>query len=251
MLIAALPPAAPPARVVAGVTVTWPLSKPVTSVTPGASLTVRIASKRRSAKVSLVRVNADGRILGLIAAKTLRTGAFTVTVPRVYGAHFSLRLTVAGHKRWSWIRTRPLGVPIDRVSEPVPSATPTPTPTPTPAPSCGPESEPPASAFRGQVQTGASTVAAGSALSYTLENVGEGDLYPTDRVVLLPAGDSSDTLPADAGALLAPGASLTRSLTISADTPPGLYFLRQTVVVKRCDYAYPMGVNSPLFEVTP
>jgi hypothetical protein len=238
--------------VVAGVQVTWPLSKPVTSLAPGASLTVRISSKWRSAKVSLVRVNADGRGLGMVATKTLRKGSFTVTIPsNAPGRSYALRLAVAGHKRWSWITTPTGGSDQALPSQPVPAAAATPTPTPTtPAPFCGPEGELPASAFRAQVQPGAATVAAGSPLSYTIGNVGEGKLYPADGIDLVPEG-SAGTAQAVGATLLAPGASLTRSLTIPAATPPGRYYLRQTVAITQCDYIYTVGFNSPVFEVTP
>src|SRR5689334_12212247 len=79
MLIAALPPAEPPARVIAGVKVVWPLSEPATQLAPGTSLTVRVSSAKRRAAIALVRVNQQGRVLRRVAGKTLRTGSFTVT----------------------------------------------------------------------------------------------------------------------------------------------------------------------------
>ena len=104
----ALPPAEPPARVVAGVQVSWPLSQPETSLSPGARLTVKVASKRRRSQVSFVRVNAAGKGLRTVAKRTLRRGSFTVSVPDATpGARYALRLTVAGRKRFSWVTTPP------------------------------------------------------------------------------------------------------------------------------------------------
>ena len=81
MLIGALPPAEPPARVVAGVQVTWPLSKSETSLSPGAKLTVKVASKRRRAHVSFVRVNAAGKGLATVARGGSRSPTWCCTVP--------------------------------------------------------------------------------------------------------------------------------------------------------------------------
>ena len=120
---AALPPAEPPSRSVAGVHATWPLTAPETTLAPGAKLVVRVSSPRRRSQLSLVRVDARGRALRTIARKTLRSGTFTAQIPAAMpGARYALRLNVAGHKRWSWITT-----PVPAAPAPAPTSVPMPT----------------------------------------------------------------------------------------------------------------------------
>lgn len=61
---------------------------------PGATLTVKVASKQRPAQLAFVRVSPRATL----ARKTLRTGRFTVTVPAGDGVTYELRATIAGKR---------------------------------------------------------------------------------------------------------------------------------------------------------
>jgi hypothetical protein len=245
VFIAALPPAHPPAPAVAGVHITWPLSKAETTLSPGATLTVRVSSARRTAEVSFVRVNAQGKGLGLVAQRALRRGTFTVKVPSgAPGARYALRVTVAGHKRWSWVTTP---VPLTDVVVPAPVASPA--PTPTPLPFCGPEGELPSSAFRGEVRLGQPSIHAGETLAYTVANTGEGLFKVTGQSALHLATENPPTITWADGISLEAGGTQDRTIPIAADAPPGTYRVAQTITIAQCDYVYPAAMESPTFEV--
>ena len=234
MLIAALPPAEPPARVVAGVQVTWPLSKPETSLAPGSKLTVRIASKRRRAQVSFIRVNAQGDGLATVAKRTLRRGSFTVTVPAATGARYALRLTVAGRKRFSWVTT------------PVPAP-----PAPAPHSFCGPNNPPQARAdINGTVTPASATIQAGQTLAYTVGNTGPGIFTAAGAAVLVREGESPPNRP-DFGptTLLRAGEVSAQSTVIPADTAPGVYRLSAGISWASCDVIAATRLLSEPFEV--
>ena len=245
----ALPPAEPPARVVSGVRITWPLAKAETVLEPGTELTVRIASKRRRAKVSFVRVNASGKALAAVGRRTLRRGSFTVTVPNATpGARYALRLTVAGRKRFSWVTT-----PVPAIPAPVAApVTASPTPTPTPPSFCnGPVL--PSSAFTGEVRLQSGSAQAGTTLAYTLVNTGQGMLmYSSDRqLVPDPPGQPSSIGGGNPYTPFQPGASVAQSLDISADTAPGRYRIAHSMTWGQCDYLVPLILRSEPFDVLP
>jgi hypothetical protein len=244
MFMVALPPAEPPARVVAGVQVTWPLSKPETSVLPGSKLTVRIVSKRRRAQVSLVRVDAAGRPVRAIARRTLKRGSFTVTVPAAMGARYALRLNVAGRKRFSWLTT-PAPSP--------PAPMPVPAPTPTPVPLCAPDSTQRSEDINATVAVASASVAAGQALDYTVGNAGPGRLAATGSASLVPDGEPGPQFGEWSSPLtdLAVGASAQRSTSVSAGTAPGTYRLSAIVMWVSCDTVNTTRFLSAPFEVLP
>src|SRR3954465_14874504 len=90
---ASLPPAHPPAKKVAGVRVTWP---PLTTVTAGTVVGVKVASAHRRSQISLLRVDAAGRPMNALVRDTLLSGTFSATIPPgPPGARYQLRLQVA------------------------------------------------------------------------------------------------------------------------------------------------------------
>jgi hypothetical protein len=246
--IAALPPAEPPSRSVAGVYVTWPLTAPETTLAPGAKLVVRVSSPRRRAQVSLVRVDARGRALRAIARRTLRKGTFTAQVPAAApGARYALRLNVAGHKRWSWITT-----PVQMAPSPVPApvATAAPTVEPKALSYCG-DVWWPWTAFAASVSTSATTVTAGEPLTYTVTNTGQGPMDDTGRYELQPEGQLSQSWgqPGDHAGSLPAGASAEHEITIPADTEPGRYRVLHYLSYASCDMVAGAPFDSDVFEV--
>lgn len=248
----ALPPAEPPARVVSGVRITWPLAKAETVLEPGTKLTVRIASKRRRAKVSFVRVNANGKALATVGRRTLRRGSFTVTVPNATpGARYALRLTVAGRKRFSWVTTP---IPVPPPAPPAVVAAPAPTSTPAPVMNgyCS-EDNPPQrfEDINATVSPAAIAVRAGETLDYTITNVGPGVFSASGGAVVVPDGETASgvTLQNPFTRLVA-GASTKRTATVPADTEPGTYRLAGAVMYTDCDAIGPKRFVSEPFEVT-
>jgi hypothetical protein len=240
----ALPPAEPPARVVAGVQVTWPLAKPETVLAPGSKLTVRIASKRRRAQVSFVRVNATGKGLATVARRTLRRGAFTVAVPPALGARYALRVTVAGRKRFSWVTTPP------PLPAPIPEATPVPAAGPPPVPYC-PNPQPPGSWPEPEVLLGPTPVRPGDTLAYSVTNRFNDAIRVMSGAVL---ARSTDPRPDWTGAAttLEGGASESRTFVIPDDLEPGTYVLGVAANAGECDIVYPdSAATSAPFEVLP
>ena len=253
MFMVALPPAAPPAPVVAGVQVSWPLSKHETVLSPGAKLTVRIVSKRRHAQVSFVRVNAAGKGLATVAKRTLRRGSFTATVPvATPGARYALRLTVAGRKRFSWVIDRRRGAPPLRRRRRPPRrlrrrplrcsrsagrrtrvrriATSTPT-----------------------VRLASATVEVGGhAVAFSVVNAGPGTFSVAGSASLVPDGQTSHYF-GDFGepwTHLRPGEEAQRSLIVHADTAPGSYRLAVPSRYTSCDVIASWPYLSEPFEVT-
>jgi hypothetical protein len=155
---AALPPAHPPAKKVAGVRVAWP---PLTTVTPGTIVGVKVSSSRRRSQLALLRVDAAGRPMYALVRDTLLSGTFSVTIPPgPAGARYQLRLTVGGKRYWSWLTT-PATVAA------VPAA---PIVIPAPAPEPQNCTEGPAA---GQLRLSTTTVAPGGILAYELVNSGD------------------------------------------------------------------------------
>lgn len=249
----ALPPAEPPARVVSGVRVMWPLAKAETVLEPGSTLTVRIASKRRRAKLSFVRVNASGKGLATVARRTLRRGSFTVTVPNATpGARYALRLTVAGRKRFSWVTTPVPVIPAPVAAPPV-APSPTPAPPPTLLPFCG-EGNPPQRLedINATVSPAAMTVRAGETLDYTTTNLGPGVFSVTGAAAVVPDGETASSFTEEERPYtrLVAGESAQRAITVPADTAPGMYRLHTSDMFVSCDVIGGQRFVSEPFEVT-
>jgi hypothetical protein len=247
MFMVALPPAEPPARVVAGVQVSWPLSKPETELAPGAKLTVRVASKRRRAQLSFVRVNAAGKGLSTVAKRTLRRGSFTVTVPvATAGARYALRLNVAGRKRFSWVT-----IPVPPIPAP---AAPVATPTPTSISLCGPSSPPQHVGDINPTLTLASTtVAAGETLALTVGNAGPGTFSVGGSAWLVPEGQNPwpfGNLSGTSTTLRAAEAT-QRSLLVPIGTAPGRYRVAAPITFQSCDVIATQPELSEPIEVLP
>ena len=245
----ALPPAEPPARVVAGVQVTWPLTKSETVLAPGAKLTIRVASKRRSAKLSFVRVNASGKALSTVAKRTLRRGSFTVTVPSASGARYALRLAVAGRERFSWVTTPAAVAP----APPAPTATPTPAPTSVPLSFC-PDTPPQTSADINATITPASpTVEPGETLAFEITNAGPGGFTALGAAKVVPDGQPATAYWASEAPMtgLRPGESAQRSVLVPADTAPGMYRIQTEVIWAQCDMLLFKAFAGGTFEVLP
>ena len=248
MLIVALPPAEPPAKVIAGVEVTWPLSKPETTLSPGAKLTVRVVSDRRKARLSFVRVDVSGKGIATVARRTLRRGSFTVRVPAgTPGARYALRIDVAGKKRFSWVTT-PAAAPAPPAGQPAPA--PTSQPSSPPLSFCGPDNPPQtAQDMKPIVTLGATSVTAGDTLGFTVANAGPGVFSVTQTAVL-----HSTPRPTSFGAMapmvkLVPDQSTAGSLVIPADTAPGTYRLSATAQYVSCDTVNIFPATSAEFEV--
>jgi hypothetical protein len=245
MFMVALPPAEPPARVVAGVQVTWPLTKSETELAPGAKLTIRVASKRRSAKLSFVRVNASGKALSTVARRTLRRGSFTVTVPNAAGARYALRVTVAGRKRFSWVTT-PAAV------APAPPA-PTPAPTPVPLSFC-PDTPPQTSAdINARITPASPTVKAGETLAFEITNAGPGGFTALGAAKVVPDGQAATAYWVSEAPMtgLRPGESAQRSVLVPAGTTPGMYRIQTEVIWAQCDMLLFKAFAGGTFEVLP
>ena len=248
MFMVALPPAEPPARVVSGVRITWPLAKPETVLEPGSKLTVRIASKRRRAKVSFVRVNTAGKGLATVARRTLRRGSFTVTVPSATpGARYALRLSVAGRKRFSWVTT-----PVPPILAPA-----TPVPVPVPAPTsisfCGPLSPPQdIGDINPTLTLTSATVAAGETLALTVGNAGPGIFSVGGSAWLVPEGQ--DPWPfgnvSGTSTTLRPAEATQRSLLVPVGTAPGRYRVAAPITFQSCDVIATHPELSEPIEVT-
>jgi hypothetical protein len=112
LLLPAAALAEPPGRVVAGVRVDWPLPD-YSEHKPGERVTVRVTSERRRVRLSLVRVTLVGNIIKTVAARTLRSGRFSVRLPEREWRAYELRMSVAGRRFSSHILVP--GEPCDRV----------------------------------------------------------------------------------------------------------------------------------------
>jgi hypothetical protein len=71
-------------------------------MTPGDVVSVSVRAGRHPVTIALVRVDSNGIGLKTVARKILRRGVFRVQLPPRFN-QYALRLTVAGHRRWSWI----------------------------------------------------------------------------------------------------------------------------------------------------
>jgi hypothetical protein len=224
---AALPAAHPPANTVAGARLAWPLKTAETSLAPGSKLTVTVRSTRRRAIVSLVRADARGIPTRLLARRTLRSGAFTVSLPVDQGAAYQLRVVVAGKRYWSWITT-----PAAASADP-----------------CIPQTAPASAEL--QLQT--TSLARGGSLAYAVHNTGStcltaGEGYSWERK----AGDGSwQAVPlpwpfSAVGVLVRAGASYAKTARLPEDAQPGTYRLHDSVSTQ----AGTVDLYSPNVEVT-
>ena len=196
---ATLPRAHPPSASVAGAHVKWPLTKSQTQMTPGDGVSVRVHASRHPVTIALVRVNNNGTGLKTVARKTLRRGVFRVRLPPRF-SQYALRLTVAGHRRWSWINATTC-LPSDKAS----AAT---------------------------LTLGATSVAPGALLPFTVANTGGGCLFTDDGATLqqqLPDGTWKTQLPSRDHSspvrLVFPGSSSPFTAEVAPEFPAGTYRL--------------------------
>jgi hypothetical protein len=90
-----------------GVRVAWPVSDAVPVFYAGERLVVRaaVADSAPTATVSLVRVDARGAALDVVARRPVRDGSTGVGLPAA-GGHYRLRLDVAGQRFFSSLTAR-------------------------------------------------------------------------------------------------------------------------------------------------
>jgi hypothetical protein len=225
---AALPAAHLPGTSVAGVKIAWPLSAAETTLAAGASLTVRVSSSHRRARLALLRVDGRGRAMRAVARRTLRSGTFKVVLTAQPGVRYALRLTIAGRRFWSWIVT------------PVPQAAAKLAPVADPPIDCGGEfacttaCDALGGAPDAEITVTPATGRPGHALQATIVNHGAGCLISrTSNVAYwkhqLPDGSwqstGSETALEVVTLTALPGATWTGAKTVSADFVPGAYRL--------------------------
>jgi hypothetical protein len=218
---AALPPAHPPAKSVAGVKLTWP-SAP--NVLGGSKVTVTVRSSHRRTQLALLRVDERGTPTGALARRTLKSGTFTATVPNEI-AHLMLRATIAGKRYWTWITS----------IAPVPSGVNTSVPVPVsaclPPPSSGQASA--------ELRLQAAAPAPGGSLAYSVVNTGSRCLTtgaPYMWQLQQPDGSwQTIALPwafPMFAITLAPGGSYAKTAQLPADAVPGTYRLVDHVMTE-------------------
>jgi hypothetical protein len=228
---AALPPAHPPAKSVAGVKLSWPKA---TSALPGSVVTVKVTSAHRRTKLALIRVTSAGKPIAAVARRTLRSGTFKATLSSTFGTTYALRATIAGKTYSSWITTPAVTDPSVPIALVCPPAAPGPY-------SATLTANPPAE------------VAPTYVLGFTVTNtsptacVSLGVPYGLQRQ----HGDGTwENVPSEVQfalslILLEPGQSMSMQATIPADAPPGTY--RVVSGVGAPDNAIPL--YSPNFTV--
>jgi hypothetical protein len=230
---AALPPANPPAKSVAGVKLGWPLKGPESSVTSGSALTVKVRSSKRRAVVSLVRTDAAGKPNLLIARRALRNGSFKIAVPQAGGQRYQLRVEIAGKRYFSWVIT-PAGVTCSLCTN-IHRSSPLPPPDPGPAPlplTCDISLPTPDV----QVRVDSQTLTLGGTLDYAIvagsQCVTAGAGYTWQRQL---ADGTWEALPAPPfpsyAVLLKPRGTFAKSAVLPADAGPGTYRLVDQVSV--------------------
>jgi hypothetical protein len=225
---AALPPAHPPGKSVAGVKLGWPAD---VNVLGGSKVSVTVRSSHRRTQLALLRVDERGTPTRALARRTLRSGTFTATVPNDT-AHLMLRATIAGKRYWTWITS------IAPVSSPV-------NPAPMPAFPCHP---PPSSGPAAvELRLGATTLSPGGSLPYSVVNTGQrcqtaGAPYAWQ---LQQPDGSWQTIQLPwafpmFGIMLPPGASYAKTAQVPADAAPGTYRLLDSVTTD--GEIYPAGL---------
>ena len=227
---------------VAGVRVTWPVTKAETSLAPGTKIVVRVSSSKRRSQLSLARVDASGRTMRVIARKTLRSGTFSATLPAAAPARYALRLGLAGRQYRSWITT----------PAPAPSpAPPKPAPAPTSVSYCGSTPPLPTSEFRAEVHVQTTSVQAGQSLAYTVVSLGKGTINDSASHIL--AADPATGILGPFGATYTPmtqGVPVAYTQDVPLDTAPGRYRILHTVSWANCDTISTAPMQSEPFEVT-
>jgi hypothetical protein len=232
---AALPPAHPPAKKVAGVRVSWP---PLTTVKAGTIVGVKVSSAHRRSQLSLLRVDAAGRPVRALFRDTLLSGTFSVTIPPApAGARYELRLEVAGKRYWSWLTT-PTATPVLAAPVMIPAPQPEPQ-TCTSGPAVG------------ELRIANTSVAPGGLLSYMLVNTGTTCLWAGPSWALeRQLGDGSwtavetDAVFTTEVQQLRPGAAYSKQAMVPADAPPGSYRLIDKLLGDgRLNFAVPFTVT--------
>lgn len=97
LLVAPNALAAPPDLTRHGIAVTWPQGPLVPAGTP---FEVKVRSKREQVSLKLVRVSESGKLMRVLARKTLRTGVLRVTLPATVSARYRLTLE-AVDREWT------------------------------------------------------------------------------------------------------------------------------------------------------
>jgi hypothetical protein len=218
---AALPPAHPPAKKVAGVRITWP---PLTTVKAGTIVGVKVSSSYRRSELSLLRVDAAGHPVRRLVRDTMLSGTFSVTIPPgPPGARYQLRLVVAGKRYWSWLTT-------PAATAAVPAA-----PVVIPAPQ--PEQECASGPATGELRIANTSVAPGGILPYELVNTGSTCVWvsPGWRLERQQGDGTWASVPAEyffpsIAERLRPGASYSEQAMIPADAVPGAYRVLDTMI---------------------
>lgn len=213
---AATAPSGPDAAALraAGVKVTWPLSGATTSVISGTKLSVRVRvvrGKKRPALVhlALVRTSATGRVKKLVEGAVLRGGVFNVRVPRAAGRHYALTLKagkVRYTSRFNAVAVSSHDTVPPAAPRPATPGAPVPVPNgPAPMDPCWlpPSPDAATTTASGILHLGATSVVAGQAVPYAIENTGtacltfglgyrwerqDGDAWtPVDQQLIVPA----------------------------------------------------------------
>jgi hypothetical protein len=188
----ALPPVQLPPPVVAGVHITWPKQ---TGASAGTALTVKVASARHTARLSLVAVGRDGKPVRALARRTLRTGTFKATVGGA--GTYELRITVAGRSYGSWVN--------------VPSLP------------CG------LANGGAQIVLGATSARPGGSLPYDVVNTGDKGITGGAPYTLARRRDDGSWQPLPSGifpmyaVVIAPCGTLDKNASIPAGAVPGHY----------------------------
>lgn len=89
--------AAPPDLSRHGITVTWPEHDVVPANAP---FEVKVQSKREKVSLKLVRVSESGKLMRVLARKTVRNGGLNVTLPATVGARYRITLE-AVEREWT------------------------------------------------------------------------------------------------------------------------------------------------------
>jgi len=157
-------PTAPNAKALRalGVKVAWPLRGASPVVKPGTTLIVKVThlagKKGTPVKLTLARVDAKGRTTTTVRSATVKSGAFTATVPKGDGLAYALSLSAKKVRFTGRFRTPAAAKP--------PPAKPD-APAADPCRPAGTAATPAAT-----VQLGATTVVAGQPVPYTVTNTG-------------------------------------------------------------------------------
>jgi len=89
--------AAPPNLSRHGIAVTWPKGDTVPANAP---FEVKVQSKREKVSLKLTRVSESGKLMRVLARKTVHTGALNVTLPATVGARYRLTME-AVDREWT------------------------------------------------------------------------------------------------------------------------------------------------------